>query len=46
MGTFLGDRIGLAGALVASAAIRLSGFALFALKSRAAQAEFSPETGV
>lgn len=46
MATFLGDRIGLAGALVASAAIRLSGFALFALKSRAAQAEFSPETGV
>ena len=44
--TVLGDRIGLAGALVVSAAIRLTGFALFAWKSRAAHNEFSAETGV
>jgi MFS family permease len=46
IGTTLGDQIGLAGALVASAAIRLTGFGLFAWKSRAARNKFSTETGV
>ncbi len=46
IGTVLGDRIGLAGALLVCSVIRLSGFALFAWKSRASQGELSPETGV
>jgi hypothetical protein len=32
VGTFLGDHIGLGGALLVSAGLRLAGFALFALK--------------
>jgi MFS family permease len=46
IGTVLSDRIGLGGALLVAAVIRLSGFALFAWKSRAAQSELSAETGV
>jgi cyanate permease len=46
IGTVLGDQIGLAGALAASSVIRLTGFALFAWKSRAARNKFSAETGV
>jgi len=46
MGTVLGDQIGLGAALLISTAIRLSGFGLFAWKSRAVQSEYSPETGV
>jgi hypothetical protein len=46
IGTLLGDWIGLAGALLVCAVIRLSGFALFARKSRPSQNELSAETGV
>jgi hypothetical protein len=44
--TSLGDRIGVAGALVVSAIIRLSGFALFAWKGRVARSAIPTETGV
>jgi hypothetical protein len=44
LGTALADRIGLGGALVASAALRLTGFLLFALgKPSAAQRAASSE---
>ena len=46
IGTVLSDQIGLGGALVVSAVIRFTGFALFAWKSRAAQSKLSTETGV
>jgi hypothetical protein len=44
--TMVGDRIGIAGALVISAVIRLTGFGLFAWKGRMARDTISPETGV
>jgi hypothetical protein len=44
--TILGGWIGMAGALVVSAAIRLTGFALFAWKDRSARTPIPIETGV
>jgi hypothetical protein len=44
--TAVGDWIGIAGALVISAAIRLTGFGLFAWKGRTARNTISAETGV
>jgi MFS family permease len=44
--TAIGGWIGMAGALVVSAAIRLTGFAMFALKSRSARSTIPAETGV
>jgi MFS family permease len=43
LGTLLADRIGLAGALAISAGVRLLGFALFALPSRANKSLDVPE---
>jgi hypothetical protein len=44
VGTLLADRIGLAGALAAAAGVRLLGFALFALPSRASGANGVAQT--
>jgi predicted MFS family arabinose efflux permease len=43
LGTLLADRIGLAGALVFAAAVRLLGFLLFAIPTRAAEPVMSGE---
>ena len=43
LGTLLADRIGLAGALVVSSAVRLLGFGLFALPDRRAQPRLAPD---
>ncbi len=46
LATLIGNQIGIAGALVVSAVIRLSGFGLFAWKARAASDTIPAETGV
>jgi nucleoid DNA-binding protein len=44
--TAIGGWIGMAGALVVSAAIRLTGFGMFAWKKRSARNTIPAETGV